>query len=45
LAANLIRQLQRGTRDEERLMTLFGMAGQRRRIRSPRGEAALHAVR
>jgi hypothetical protein len=45
LAASLIRQLQRGTRDEERLMTLFGMARQRRRIRPPRGEAALHTVR
>jgi hypothetical protein len=48
VAANVIRQLQRGTRDEERLMLLYGLAGRRYRRRagapSHVGETA-HLVR
>ena len=42
LAASLIRQLQRGTRDEERLMTLFGTARRPRRRRPTAGWEAPH---
>ena len=48
VAANVIRQLQRGTRDEERLMLLYGLAGRRkhRRAASTRGPApSAHTVR
>jgi len=34
VAANVIRQLQRGTRDEERLMLLYGLAGRRKHHRA-----------
>lgn len=37
LAASLIRQLQRGTRDEDRLMTLFGTTRRPRRRRPAAG--------
>ncbi|WP_311028554.1 hypothetical protein [Mesorhizobium koreense] len=38
VAANVIQQFQRGTRDEERLMMLYGLTGRRprRRVVSPR---------
>lgn len=48
VAANVIRQLQRGTRDEERLMFLYGLAGRRkhRRVVPSRGtEPSTHTVR
>jgi len=48
VAANVIRQLQRGIRDEERLMTLYGLTGRRPRRRGApvRGIApSRHAVR
>jgi hypothetical protein len=46
LAASVIRQVQRGTRDEERLMTLFGTAKtQRRRAMAPAKEMPRHATR
>jgi hypothetical protein len=44
LAASLIRQLQRGMRDEERLMTLFGMP-RRRRMRVLHTEVTAQAAR
>ena len=34
VAANVIRQLQRGTRDEDRLMLLYGLAGRRKHRRA-----------
>jgi hypothetical protein len=48
VAASVIRQLQRGTRDEERLMMLYGLAGRRYRRRgavSARGGEATHLLR
>jgi hypothetical protein len=47
LAASLIRQLQHGTRDEERLMTLFGLAARwkRRRAMPARRAVSTHILR
>ena len=44
VAANVIRQLQRGTRDEERLMLLYGLTG-RRKHRRVVASPSTHTVR
>ena len=45
LAASLIRQLQHGTRDEDRLMTLFGTTRRPLRRRPASGWEALRPIR
>lgn len=48
VAANVIQQLQRGTRDEERLMMLYGLTGwrpRRRAVPSPGIAPPTRAVR